>query len=138
MASSVLARPMASISICRRLTPEPGYLEALTQHNVDFTPDRISSINVSGIKLENGKQVDIDVLVCATGFNTTAVPPFGIIGQDGATLKDKFTPYPQTYLAITVDSFPNFFMLLGPNAGVSAGSLTVLLEAQGDYVVKCI
>jgi hypothetical protein len=123
---------------CRRLTPGPGYLEALTEDNVDFISDKIESINAQGIALENGKQVDIDVLVCATGFNTTAVPPFDIIGKYGETLKEKFDPYPQTYLAVAVDNFPNFFMVLGPNAGAGAGSLTVLLESQGDYVIKCI
>jgi len=123
---------------CRRLTPGPGYLEALIQDNVDFISDNISSINESGIELVNGKQIDIDVLVCATGFNTTAVPPFDIIGKSGLTLKEKFNPYPQTYLAVAVDNFPNFFMVLGPNTGLGAGSLTVFLESQGDYVVKCI
>jgi hypothetical protein len=66
------------------------------------------------------------------------VPPFNIIGKNHETLKQKFSPYPQAYLSIVVDSFPSFFMVLGPNAGVGTGFLTVLLEAQGDYVVKCI
>lgn len=123
---------------CRRLTPGPGYLEALVEDNVDFISDKITSINANGIALENGKQVDLDVLVCATGFNTTAVPPFEIIGKGGETLKQRFDPYPQTYLSVAVDNFPNFFMVLGPNTSVGAGSLTVLLESQGDYVVKCI
>jgi hypothetical protein len=135
----ILASMSPSFGVgCRRLTPGPGYLEALIQDNVDFIPDKIASINESGILLHDGKQVEIDVLVCATGFNTTAVPPFDIIGKNGQTLKEKFNPYPQTYLTVAVDDFPNFFMVLGPNAGVGAGSLTVLLEAQGDYIVKCI
>lgn len=29
-------------------------------------------------------------------------------------------------------------MMLGPNSGIGAGSATILLEAQGDYIVKCI
>lgn len=123
---------------CRRLTPGPGYLEALTAENVEFVCDEIASINPDGIYLANGKQVDIDVLVCATGFNTTAVPPFDIIGKSGETLREKFDPYPQTYLSVGADGFPNYFMVLGPNTSVGAGSLTVLLEAQGDYIVKCI
>jgi hypothetical protein len=135
----ILASMSPSFGVgCRRLTPGPGYLEALTEDNVDFISDRIASINPGGIALENGKQVDVDILVCATGFNTTAVPPFDIIGKNGLTLKQKFDPYPQTYFTVAVDDFPNYFMVLGPNAGVGAGSLTVLLESQGDYVVKCI
>ena len=123
---------------CRRLTTGPGYLEALTRDNVDFISDSIARISDHGIVLENGKHVNLDVICFATGFNTTAVPPFPIIGKHGQSLKGKFDPYPQTYLTIAVDHFPNFFMMLGPNTGIGAGSLTVLLEAQGDYVVKCI
>jgi hypothetical protein len=122
---------------CRRLTPGPGYFEALTQNNVDFVTTGVASINEKGLLLQDGKQVDIDVLVCATGFNTSSVPPFPVVGKNG-TLEKKFKPYPETYLSMMVDGFPNFFVMLGPNAGVGAGSLTVVLEAQGDYITKCI
>jgi len=123
---------------CRRLTPGPGYLEALVQDNVDFISDTIAAIDEKGVVLEGGRRVDVDVLACATGFNTTSVPPFPVTGKHGETLAKKFNPYPQTYLAIGVDDFPNYFTMLGPNAGIGAGSMTVLLEAQGDYIVKCI
>ncbi|RDW92264.1 hypothetical protein BP5796_01658 [Coleophoma crateriformis] len=123
---------------CRRLTPGIGYLEALVKDNVDFISDKIVSIEKDGARLENGKSVNFDVLVCATGFNTSSIPPFDIIGNTGESLKEKFLPYPKTYLAMGVDDFPNFFMMLGPNAGVGAGSLTLVLEGQGDYIVKCI
>jgi hypothetical protein len=28
--------------------------------------------------------------------------------------------------------------MLGPNAGVGSGSLTMILEVEGDYITKCI
>ncbi|KAI1612436.1 flavin-binding monooxygenase [Exophiala viscosa] len=123
---------------CRRLTPGPGYLEALVSDNVDFIPDKIETITPKGIQLENGRHVDLDVLCCATGFNTSSVPPFPVTGKNGATLKEKFSPYPKTYLSLAVDDFPNFFIMLGPNSGIGAGTLTILLEAEGDYIIKCI
>lgn len=123
---------------CRRLTPGPGYLEALTQDNVDFYTTDIASINEKGLELADGTQVDVDALVCATGFNSTSVPPFQVIGKNCRNLAKRFTPYPETYLTITVDGFPNYFIMLGPNAAIGAGSLTCLIEAQGDYVIKCI
>lgn len=36
---------------------------------------------------------------------------------------------------MAVDGFPNWFQALGPNAGVGAGSLLVILERQVDYAV---
>ncbi|KAF5700787.1 monooxygenase [Fusarium globosum] len=125
---------------CRRLTPGPGYLEALSQPNVNFITQGIESINETGLKLTGpeSRQVDIDVLVCATGFQTNYTPPFPVVGKYGVTLKEKFDPFPATYLTMTVDGFPNYFMMLGPNSAIGAGSLTCLLEAEGDYIVKCI
>ncbi|KAH6984737.1 hypothetical protein BKA56DRAFT_481176 [Ilyonectria sp. MPI-CAGE-AT-0026] len=123
---------------CRRLTPGPGYLEAMTQDNVELIKTGIASINKKGLKLQDGRQVDVDVLACATGFTTTSIPPFKVVGKNGQTLQQRFTPFPETYLTITVDNFPNYFIMLGPNAGIGAGSLTVLIEAQGDYIIKCL
>jgi cation diffusion facilitator CzcD-associated flavoprotein CzcO len=54
------------------------------------------------------------------------------------TLEKKFTPYPKSYISMAVDDIPNFFIMLGPNSGTGAGSLTILLEAEGDYKIKCI
>ncbi|CEI41650.1 hypothetical protein FVEN_g3715 [Fusarium venenatum] len=125
---------------CRRLTPGPGYLEALMQPNVEFITQRIDSINETGVKLtgHEDRQVDIDVLVCATGFNTTHQPPFPVVGKHGILIQEKFNPIPETYLTMTVDDFPNYFAMLGPNSGLGSGSLTALIEAQGDYIIKCI
>ena len=122
---------------CRRLTPGPGYLEALTQENVEFINTPIAEINPSGIKLSDGRQIDLDVLVCATGFYAMAAPPFPVIGAH-EDLASRFKPHPEAYLSTAVDGFPNFFLMLGPNSGVGSGSLTKMIEATGDYIIKCI
>lgn len=127
---------------CRRITPGPGYLEALCEDNVEFITSSIQSINENGLVVAaadgQGRQIDADVLVCATGFNTSAVPPFPVSGKNGHTLASKFSPFPQSYLSMTVDDFPNYFIILGPNSGIGAGSLSPIIEAEGDYIVKCI
>jgi len=123
---------------CRRLTPGPGYLEALVEDNVEFVSDKIASINPKGVVLENGRTVEIDALVCATGFHASSAPPFPIEGKNGTTIQKRFSPSPETYLAMTIDDFPNFFMMLGPNAAIGTGSLTMMIETQGDYIIKCI
>lgn len=123
---------------CRRLTPGPGFLEALTEDNVDFVNTPIRAILPSGVLLESGKMVELDVLVCATGFNALGAPPFPVIGLDGKNMKDRFEPYPEAYMSMAVDGFPNFFTMLGPNAGVASGSLTKIIESAGDYILKCV
>lgn len=49
---------------CRRLTPGPGFLEALVEDNVDFIRDQIVRIEPKGIVTADGKLHEIDVLVC--------------------------------------------------------------------------
>jgi hypothetical protein len=123
---------------CRRLTPGPGYLEALVEDNVDFVSDKIISIVPEGVVLENGKTIEIDALACATGFKTSSPPPFHIHGKNGKSLQSRFSPHPETYLSVAVDGFPNFFMMLGPNSAIGSGSLTMMIETAGDYIIKCI
>jgi hypothetical protein len=123
---------------CRRLTPGPGYLEALVEDNVDFVSDQISEIVPEGVVLETGRKIEIDALICATGFNASSPPPFEVYGKNGKSLQERFTPYRETYLTMTVDGFPNFFMMLGPNSAIGSGSLTMMIETEGDYIIKCI
>ncbi|KAK8079205.1 monooxygenase family protein [Apiospora phragmitis] len=131
---------------CRRTTPGPGYLEALVEPNVDFITDGIASINANGVKVKprsgsdetEERQVDLDCLVCATGFHAASAPPFPIQGRNGQTLSERFDPHPEAYLSVAVDGFPNLFFMLGPNSAIGSGSLTRILEAEGDYIVKCL
>ncbi|ETS80720.1 hypothetical protein PFICI_08249 [Pestalotiopsis fici W106-1] len=123
---------------CRRATPGPGYLEALGRPNVDFITDPIKEVNSKGILLKTGRQIDLDCIVCATGFNTSGVPQFQVHGSNGTTLAQRFSPNSEAYLSLAVDGFPNLFFMLGPNAGVGSGALTIIIESAGDYIIKCI
>lgn len=51
-------------------------------------------------------------------------------------MKQKFEPYAETYLSLAIDGFPNYFMMLGPNAAVGTGTLTTMVEMTGDYIIK--
>ncbi|KAF8831859.1 hypothetical protein HHX47_DHR1000936 [Lentinula edodes] len=55
--------------------------------------------------------------------------------RNGIELNKQFEPHPRTYLGIAVDGFPNWFSALGPNTGVGAGSLLIIIERQVDYAV---
>ena len=69
------------------------------------------------------------------GYDTSFQYPFPIIGRGGVDIRSKWTPYPQTYLSICVDGFPNWFFSLGPNSAVGSGSLLALVEQQVEYAV---
>ena len=124
--------------LCKRLTPGPGYLESLTQQNVEVIPTRIQRITETGIISEDGTLREVDVIVCATGFDTSFRGRFPIYGQDRVLLDDKWADRTDTYLSMTTDGFPNFFMSLGPNAALGAGSLLIILESIASYVAQCV
>ncbi|OJJ04826.1 hypothetical protein ASPVEDRAFT_31261 [Aspergillus versicolor CBS 583.65] len=123
---------------CRRLTPGPGYLEALTDDKVDVISSPIVKIVEDGVVTEDGKHHPTDVLVCATGFNTTFTPRFPIIGKDGLSLAKRWEETPENYLSLAVDGFPNYFICLGPNAALGEGNLLLLIENEIDYITRCI
>ncbi|KAF8583198.1 FAD/NAD(P)-binding domain-containing protein [Ramaria rubella] len=123
---------------CRRLTPGPGYLEALVQDNVEFVPDHIKRVTPNGIETVDGKQRDFDIIVCATGYDASYRPRNTVIGRNGADLQEKWSDHPTTYLSVATDGFPNWFYMLGPNSGVGSGSLLVLLERQIEYIIAVI
>ncbi|KAI0666937.1 hypothetical protein C8Q78DRAFT_982944 [Trametes maxima] len=121
---------------CRRLTPGPGYLEALCEDNVDFVSSPIECITAHGIETEDGERQDLDVIVCATGYDTSFQLPFKILGRDGVDINERWKPHPVSYLSVAVDGFPNMFMALGPNSNIASGMLIPLLEAQVMYAVQ--
>ncbi|KAF9566936.1 FAD/NAD(P)-binding domain-containing protein [Agrocybe pediades] len=121
---------------CRRLTPGPGYLEALCEDNVTFVSSLIKRITPTGIETNNGESQELDVIVCATGFDTSFKLDFDIIGRNGITIQEHHTPHPRTYLTVAVDGFPNMFQALGPNSNVGSGNLLLIMERQVDYAVQ--
>ncbi|KAF2809189.1 flavin-binding monooxygenase [Mytilinidion resinicola] len=123
---------------CRRTSPGIAFMEALKQPNVDvhFTP--VVKITPDGPVRADGTTTKVDALICATGFDTSFRPHFPIIGQEGVSLADKFTPHPDGYLGVSAPGFPNYLMFFGPSWPIFDGSVTESLSAVGDLAIKMI
>ena len=124
--------------LCKRLTPGPGYLEALTAANVSVIPTSISKVTPTGIIDAEGTHRAVDAIVCATGFNTSYRNRFPIYGSNNVLLSEKWRDRTSNYLSMTVDGFPNFFMSLGPNSSLGTGNLLILLERVSTYIGQCL
>ncbi|KAK6434497.1 hypothetical protein LTR95_009321 [Oleoguttula sp. CCFEE 5521] len=123
---------------CRRLTPGPGFLEALVEDNVDYVKNKIVRIEPKGVVTDDGTLHEIDALICATGFYASSAPPFPVTGLRKTTLQTHWADRATNYLSLATDSFPNMLMMLGPNGAIGEGSLTMMIESTGDYVIKAI
>lgn len=119
---------------CKRLTPGPGYLEALVTDNVRVIQSAISHINETGIVTTEGRHRPVDTIICATGFDTSFQGRFPVYGRGGVNLQDRYKLRPETYLSICTDQFPNYFQSLGPNAGLGNGNLLIVIESIAQYV----
>ncbi|KAF7343045.1 FAD/NAD-P-binding domain-containing protein [Mycena venus] len=123
---------------CRRLTPGEGYLEALCADNTTYETTPIKRVTRAGIELTDGRVDELDVLVCATGFDVSYHYPFDVVGRGGITLNERWSPYAEAYLSLAVDGFPNMFLVYGPGSGLNSGSFFVMVESQMQYVVKAV
>ncbi|VUC32890.1 unnamed protein product [Clonostachys rosea] len=124
---------------CRRLTPGPGYLEALLQDNVQFIGSGVAKVDEKGILDQLGNYHEVDAIICATGFdytfNNEETP---IVGRNGVSLDAMYNPHPQAYMGVAVPNMPNHFMFLGPSSAPASGSFIPTLELVMDYIIKCI
>ena len=93
---------------CRRPTPGNGYLEALCEDNVKVVSDSIDQITPNGIKTADGVEHDVDVIVCATGFDVSWRPAYPTIGRGGKSLSKEWEKIPSTYLSVAAPDFPNY------------------------------
>ncbi|KAK1542459.1 hypothetical protein CPAR01_05846 [Colletotrichum paranaense] len=122
---------------CRRINPGERYLLTLQEPNVEPVFDGIERITASGI-VAGGVEYPADVLIAATGFNTSFRPRFPILGRNGVNLQDLWADEPTSYCGTGVSGFPNYMVFLGPNTPISNGSLMGPIEATGDYFIRIL
>ncbi|KAK7222547.1 hypothetical protein V2G26_010550 [Clonostachys chloroleuca] len=127
---------------CRRLTPAPGYLEALCEENVDFIQTPIKSFTETGIETVDGKQRDVDAIFCATGANVESATPFSVIAR-GVDLREAWKPdglfgWPYSYMGVGTPGFPNLFFIFGPHSAGVSGTVPSTAENYVTYIAKVL
>ncbi len=135
---------------CRRLSPGDGYLEAMQEANARFCFDPITRVTPRGIgtkstsDTEAGEEVkeeeeeEFDLIVCATGFNTSFIPPWELVGRDGRRLDEEWKDIPQAYFSLCAAGIPNYFIFTGPNCPIGHGSVPAMIGWTGDYMLDWI
>ncbi|RAK98790.1 flavin-containing monooxygenase [Aspergillus ibericus CBS 121593] len=122
---------------CRRLSPGDGYLEAMQEPNAEWCFDPIERITKTGIQTTEGEQ-DFDLIVCATGFDTSFVPGWEMVGRNGRQLAFDWKKTPQAYFSMCAPGSPNYFMFAGPNCPIGHGSVPQMLGWSADYMLQWV
>ena len=129
--------------ICtKRACLDTNYYQTFNKPNVavvDIKQDPIVSITASGIATRE-QSFEFDAIVFATGFDamTGALLAVDIRGREGQSLKDKWEHGPLNYLGLTVEGFPNFFMITGPGSPSVLSNMILSIEQHVEWIADCL
>ena len=109
------------------------YYEAFNRDEVTLITDPIVEVTEDGVRTADGVEHPADTIVLATGYAAHKfLSVIDVRGRDGIALADLWRDGAYAYLGITVERFPNLFMLYGPNT--NNGSIIDKLESQARYI----
>ncbi|KAJ5626451.1 Flavoprotein [Penicillium herquei] len=124
---------------CQRRIFDCGYLESLNNDKLHLTESKILKITPGGLETADG-HIDADVIVLATGFKTNKFVPFTDIKGRKGTIDEHWARYdgPGAYNCSVLSGFPNFFILLGPNAATGHTSAIMAAENSVNYALRVL
>jgi cation diffusion facilitator CzcD-associated flavoprotein CzcO len=119
----------------RRPVMSNRYYPAFNRDDVELVTERIAAIEPEGVRLENGRLLEVDAIVCATGFAVSKfLSVLDVTGRDGRSLDQDWAEDPYAYLGVLMPGYPNLVTLYGPNT--NNGSLITMLESAARFAVK--
>jgi cation diffusion facilitator CzcD-associated flavoprotein CzcO len=122
---------------CKRILITSDWYPTLRRDNVELVTEVVREVVEDGVVTEDGRHHPADTIVFGTGFTATEfLAPMEVVGRDGRVLTDEWANGAEAYLGITVPSFPNMFLLYGPNTNHGTGSAIELLEAEARYAAE--
>ncbi|BBY66762.1 flavin-containing monooxygenase [Mycolicibacterium helvum] len=124
----------------KRIIRDPGgYYAALTREHVDVEASEPAEVNSDGIVTADGRQIDLDVIIYATGYHLDFLSTVDIRGRGGKTLAGEWGDSPRAYRGGTVPGFPNLFITSAPNysPGHGAGA-NFSMEVLAHFIVECL
>jgi cation diffusion facilitator CzcD-associated flavoprotein CzcO len=124
---------------CKRLVFSSDFYHVVQEPNVEVETSGIDRIEPRGVRTDDGRLHELDVVVLATGFKVDRfVRPVEVTGQSGRRLDDVWAERPSAYLAVSVPDFPNLFFLNGPTGPIGNFSLIEVSELQMGFIAQLI
>jgi cation diffusion facilitator CzcD-associated flavoprotein CzcO len=124
---------------CKRILISDNFYRTLNRENVELVTEGIEKIVPQGVVTSDGKLHAADVIVYATGFDIEghmfSIP---VRGRSGIPLTDSWKHLPEAYQGACTSGFPNYFMITGPNTGVSTTSVVFMIEHLLHYILELI
>jgi len=124
---------------CKRIIYSNDYFRTLALPQTELVTEPITDVTEKGLLTLDGREHELDALVCATGFDTVRLlAELPVTGLDGRTLDETWRVNPSAYFGMTVPGFPNLFLTLGPNTGTGHTSTLLFIEPQVQHAMACM
>ena len=124
---------------CKRILISNDYYQALAQPHVQVVSEAIREVSERGVITADGEEYQADALIYGTGFAASDfLAPMRIRGLAGLELNQAWKDGAEAYKGISVNGFPNLFILYGPNTNLGHNSIIYMLESQFAYVQACL
>jgi cyclohexanone monooxygenase len=127
----------------KRLVVGHDYYETFNRPNVKLVgiaDNPIAEITTKGVRLEDGTEYAVDMIVYAIGFDAMsgALLRMDVRGRGGVSLRDEWANGPRSYLGLAIAGFPNLFTITGPGSPSLLSIVIVAIEQHVEWIADCI
>lgn len=125
---------------CKRLIFDRGYLKSLHDPRVDVKLGQIAEVKEKLVVLTDGSEHEADVIIACTGYDIPRnLRQIQVIGEDGENVAKMWDREgASAYETLMVKNVPNYFALVGPNAGTGHFSVVTAIENGCEFVAKVL
>jgi cation diffusion facilitator CzcD-associated flavoprotein CzcO len=124
---------------CKRLVFSTQLYEAIQSPNCELITTAIEQVEPLGIRTSDGQLWECEVLILATGFQAHVFcRSIQLAGEAGQSLDQAWSKGAESFEAVGLAGFPNFFMVGGPFSTVGNLSFVTCAELEADYIVKLL
>jgi cation diffusion facilitator CzcD-associated flavoprotein CzcO len=128
---------------CKRPCFHDEYLETFNRPNVTLVDTKgrgVERITKKGVVVD-GREVELDCLVYATGFEVgtdyARRAGYEVVGRDGVTLTQKWSDGVRTLHGIHLHGFPNCFMMSIAQSGFTV-NFPYLIDEQAKHLAYAV
>jgi cation diffusion facilitator CzcD-associated flavoprotein CzcO len=126
----------------KRPSLEQNYYDVFNQDNValvDLRSTPVERATPTGVRT-SARDVDLDVLVLATGFDavTGGLTSIDARGVNGESFGEHWRDGVRTHLGVASNGFPNLLYLYGPQSPAGFCNGPTCAELQGDWIVDLL
>lgn len=124
---------------CKRRIFDSGYLQSLHSDRLELTDETMLEIVPEGVRTKD-RVIKADVIVLANGYATNKfLQNIEVVGKQGNLTQhwDAFGGA-EAYNCSALSGFPNFFILLGPNAATGHTSAIMAAENSVNFALRII